>query len=225
MKLQLYTDGSIRHIRRDNVVASKFGYGGFGVHVLAEKDNKIIKEKTESIPYINGLATAYAMELMAVCWCFQFIGDMDKDKLSKFTNVNIYCDNEACVKAINGKNIKLLLIDYVKFVRVNIKAMRDDLGIACFLRHVKGHDGNRCNEIADKAAGEASKLAEKSLKEKDINELSLLPSTDYKGNPFPLFSENNNKPKEKFLKDAEEAKDASKEFFASLAQKLRNNEL
>ena len=134
-----YTDGSC-----DNRNPKHPGGTGF-VRILAKAQRTL---KVHSRPYTN--TTSNRMEVLAVIHALESI--------RKPSNVTIYADSQYTIKVARrlatnnvheGMSNKDLWLRYISVARQHR---------VTFI-HVKGHRGNRFNEVADKLAGRAFQLA------------------------------------------------------------------
>ena len=143
--IHIYTDGSCNNKTKDK--------GGYGI---------VIKNGNEVKKLWNGSfvqSTSSRMEIMAVLSAINYLQGCDDD-------VIIYCDNQYVVNTFEKdwlwkweregfqgrKNADLWekVIHFYKKLNCNIN-----------FRWVKGHDGNRYNELADSLAKKGSELNKK----------------------------------------------------------------
>lgn len=167
--IEIYTDGCCK---------SNPGIGGYGIYILYEngKEEKYCKRYEYT--------TNNQMELLAVVESLRLINKMtnpDEKKQKKYT---IYTDSQYVYKGIliwlkmwktkNWMNSKNELI-----ANINLWKEIDRISHSCSFFHniefkwVKGHSGNRGNEIADTLANEAvyCQTKENEIKWKDMKEI------------------------------------------------------
>lgn len=135
--IEIYCDGSCK----DN--GSSEAIGGIGVVMLHVKDNIIVKEKVffEMIPE-KGITNNYAEVYSA-------IRSLHHMKLRNIPIV-FYSDSQYLVNTINlgwAKRYNIELWEELTSLLLQFRSVE--------FRKVKGHSGNKYNELADRLAGES----------------------------------------------------------------------
>lgn len=149
MKLIAYTDGS------NTYNGEPYSYGGYGwVLLLMNEQDELIElikgggamPVNESSPVTNNKAEISG--LISVC---NYIYKHQLYELS--SSLQIFTDSMWCVKSISGEWKPKKNLDYlVEFMKVR-KALVSK-GLTVEVNWVKGHNGDKYNEMADELAGE-----------------------------------------------------------------------
>jgi ribonuclease HI len=145
MIISVYTDGScINHGKGK-------GEGSFGYVISAKRNGKEILKGFSSKKYSG--TTSQRMELSAIIEALNMIDPGH--------TINVYSDSQYCVKGINEWLDGWILTHRLKsrqnndlwsnFIKVRKKHLTN--GSKLNFTWVKGHNGNRLNELADKLAG------------------------------------------------------------------------
>lgn len=189
--LVIYTDGSA------SKNGSKDAEGGYGVIVCETNDIKDIEnyiaidahsERTKG-------TTNNREEMKAIIWAYENYGTDD------FTCPIVFSDSMYCVNTFTnwihgwhsngwvragGKQIENL--DLVKKYYSLIKS-----GKKIDLRHVKGHNGNKWNEFADKlATGRITIDDSLHIEQKKYEQFSLFDKTYFDGEKYQNIGESKN---------------------------------
>lgn len=142
MIISVYTDGSC-----SNHGANK-GEGSFGYAIIARRNGKEIVKGFSSKKYFD--TTSQRMELSAIIKSI--------DSIDAGHKIDIYSDSEYCVKGINQwltgwikggiLNDKANPDLWEKFIEVRKKHISG--GSTLKFSWVRGHNGNKFNELADR---------------------------------------------------------------------------
>lgn len=139
----IYTDGSCI-VKQKIKGKENLGIGGCSCVIL--QDDIIIKEISQGFRVSN----SSRMELMAVILALKSI--------PKYSSVDLYIDSFMVIDGMKGINKPNKNLDLWK----EIHKLKKNLNIK--YHHVKGHNGNKYNEICDELAKKATEN-EENLKE------------------------------------------------------------
>ena len=134
----IYTDGSCR-VDSNIKKIENCGKGGCGIVILDENKN-VLKKISKGY----NLTTSTRMELMAILTGLQNIGE-------KNSSILLYTDSFMAINGFNKRNIPTVNLDLWN----KIYELSKDFDIQ--IKHVKGHNGDKYNEICDELAFKASK--------------------------------------------------------------------
>lgn len=125
----IYTDGSCDNIRYPN-------YGGWAYVIL--ENNNIIESKSGNESH----TTNNRMEMIAIINAISSLPD--------FSNATIFTDSKYCIGAFSNQYYARANTDLIKqfFDVVEIKSLNISF------EWVRGHDGNKWNEMVDKMAND-----------------------------------------------------------------------
>lgn len=139
--VNIYTDGSCYNKRGD---------GGYAiVYVLNDKIIKTYKSK----PF--EFTTSTRMEMAAIIKSMSMV--------KKGNEYTLYTDSEYCVNCLNKwikswiKNNSIKQKKNFDLLKRMWSFYKDKHGKKISVKHIKGHSGNKYNELADKLANEARK--------------------------------------------------------------------
>lgn len=147
MKYNIYCDGSSKANGTEN------NGGGWGIAIFDEEDNMICGENQ----YSSGVTTTNnEQELLGLIAALKYTQEHQEDKFT------IYCDSAYCVNAFNSWIEKWKNLDWKRDEKgaevKNLELMKqlDEYRTINFpnftIEKVKGHAGNKGNELADKLA-------------------------------------------------------------------------
>lgn len=152
MSYTIYTDGCCR-ISKNLKGKENIGRGGCSCVII--KDDIIIKRLSKGFRISN----SSRMELMAVILALE--------NIPKHSDVDLYIDSFMVIDGIKGINKPHK--DFDLWNKIN--SLKKHLNIKC--HHVKGHNGNKYNELCDELAKEASKNKKKLKEDKLYKQTSL----------------------------------------------------
>lgn len=163
MKFIIFTDGSC-----DNHLPAKERVGGWAFVVLNEAKAELYRD-SGNFTFAGTPVTSQRAEMMAVIKALEYVWHANDNPFENLEpSVVIYSDSAYIVncfiqqwymrwldeKWVGVKNADLWnrILDLYFSVKVNYKIFKRIEFI-----HIKGHKGNKWNELADKLAGEARK--------------------------------------------------------------------
>lgn len=135
--LKIWTDGSYR---------GSVNVGGIGV-VIVDDDDNIIERISEGFED----TTNNKMEIMAIHKCLEYIKDNPADM------ADVYTDSQYCV----GILTKQWKIQKNIYEWIQLRKLLDSLSCKITFHHVKGHDSDLYNMLADELATDASNKLKK----------------------------------------------------------------
>lgn len=154
MRFEVYTDGSC---------SRNPGAGGYGIVVLSPRGNQLLQISGSEVYTTNN-----RMELKAICSALKHL-NADPYYNSKSNTIVIYSDSAYCINAITqnwisgwkakdwktGKGEEVKNLELWKEVDTLLHKIRAKI----VFEKVKGHAGNKWNEVVDGLAREATKRA------------------------------------------------------------------
>jgi ribonuclease HI len=122
---------------------------GGSAYIILDTDGNVIKKMSKGFMH----TTSNRMELLAIISIV--------NSLPEFSFVTINTDSEYCIKALLSNQPKANLDLIRKYYDI-----RNKKDITVYLHHVKGHAGNKYNELCDQMArGEYVKMLNKASEE------------------------------------------------------------
>ena len=181
--LKIYTDGSCK---------PNPGPGGYAV--IAELDGAYrVLDKGRALESTNN-----RMEIMALCMALDHLASMSKAKRLKVKDVIIYSDSAYVVNSVSkgwvykwrmqkwetgpkGDRHDVKNVDLWKSILSNLAAVQT-LGLNVNVMHVKGHNGNVGNELADRVAQSQADRAAHELEDAQRRQKGRLKTSERKAN-------------------------------------------
>lgn len=148
----IYADGSCIIDRK---IKGKENIGKGGCSCVILQDDIIIKEISQGFRISN----SSRMELMAIILALK--------NIPKYSNVDLYIDSFMVIDGIKEINKPKKNLDLWE----EIYKLKKTLNIKC--HHVKGHNGNKYNEICDELAKKATKNKENLQEDKPYKNTKL----------------------------------------------------
>lgn len=149
MKYYLYTDGSANNF-------SPYGEGGYA-YIIANQEKQVISQFSKGELY----TTNSAMELKAI---IKGCKSIKEDNI----NIVVISDSQYAINVLSGKWKAKTNLDLIQEHLENVQRLNIEY------KWVKGHSGERLNEMADKLANNETLRLKK---------LYGIPSFDYKNSP------------------------------------------